>query len=144
MRNGRAIAASVIGNICRNDAPRPSACPTRKFQTRNYFFVRSLCIVLFYLFFTHHAVMLSSLLFRDNANRLTASGSYKYEEKKVQQEKKYKLLNISFRKPVAKGILHFVIVQRARAIREMYRALIRPSRFLFPYDSSSRISGIVS
>lgn len=43
--------------------------------------------------------------FRDNANRLTAAGGHKYEEKKVQQEKKYKLLNISFRKPVAKGTL---------------------------------------
>lgn len=44
--------------------------------------------------------------FRDNINRSTSAGSHKsYEEKKVQQEKKYKLLNISFRKPVAKGKL---------------------------------------
>lgn len=43
--------------------------------------------------------------FRDT-NRSTNAGSHKYyEEKKVQQEKKYKLLNISFRKPVTKGIL---------------------------------------
>ncbi|XP_046143379.1 rab5 GDP/GTP exchange factor isoform X1 [Osmia bicornis bicornis] len=37
------------------------------------------------------------------SNKGTGSGHQKYEEKKVQQEKKYKLLNISFRKPVAKA-----------------------------------------
>lgn len=37
------------------------------------------------------------------ANRTVASTYHKYEEKKVPQEKKYKLLNISFRKPVAKA-----------------------------------------
>ncbi|XP_034180197.1 rabaptin-5-associated exchange factor for Rab5 isoform X1 [Osmia lignaria lignaria] len=37
------------------------------------------------------------------SNKGTSSGHQKYEEKKVQQEKKYKLLNISFRKPVAKA-----------------------------------------
>lgn len=43
-------------------------------------------------------------VFRDNANRPVVAGGHKYEEKKVQHEKKYKLLNLSFRKPVAKGI----------------------------------------
>lgn len=37
------------------------------------------------------------------SNKSSISGHQKYEEKKVQQEKKYKLLNISFRKPVAKA-----------------------------------------
>jgi len=54
--------------------------------------------------------MLSLLFYRDNISRLTGAGSHKgYEEKKVQQEKKYKLLNISFRKPVAKGKLCYIL-----------------------------------
>ncbi|XP_076293526.1 rabaptin-5-associated exchange factor for Rab5 [Lasioglossum baleicum] len=36
-------------------------------------------------------------------NRSLSSAQQKYEEKKVQQEKKYKLLNISFRKPTTKA-----------------------------------------
>lgn len=39
-----------------------------------------------------------------SSNKNAISAHQKYEEKKVQQEKKYKLLNISFRKPVAKGV----------------------------------------
>ncbi|CAL7948933.1 unnamed protein product [Xylocopa violacea] len=37
-----------------------------------------------------------------SSNKNAISTHQRYEEKKVQQEKKYKLLNISFRKPVAK------------------------------------------
>ncbi|XP_076233874.1 rabaptin-5-associated exchange factor for Rab5 isoform X3 [Calliopsis andreniformis] len=37
-----------------------------------------------------------------STNRITVTSQQRYEEKKVQQEKKYKLLNLSFRKPAAK------------------------------------------
>lgn len=39
----------------------------------------------------------------NSANRSAVGAQQKYEEKKVQQEKKYKLLNISFRKPAVKA-----------------------------------------
>ncbi|XP_053990404.1 rab5 GDP/GTP exchange factor [Hylaeus anthracinus] len=39
----------------------------------------------------------------NTSNKSTINAQQKYEEKKVQQEKKYKLLNISFRKPVVKA-----------------------------------------
>lgn len=39
---------------------------------------------------------------RDTSNRTLSTGYHKHEEKKSQQEKKYKLLNISFRKPTSK------------------------------------------
>lgn len=38
----------------------------------------------------------------DTSNRTLSSGHHKHEEKKSQQEKKYKLLNISFRKPTTR------------------------------------------
>ncbi|XP_035737523.1 rab5 GDP/GTP exchange factor-like isoform X1 [Vespa mandarinia] len=38
----------------------------------------------------------------DTSNRTLSTGYHKHEEKKSQQEKKYKLLNISFRKPTSK------------------------------------------
>ncbi|XP_076640083.1 rabaptin-5-associated exchange factor for Rab5 [Colletes latitarsis] len=39
----------------------------------------------------------------NTSNKSTITAQQKYEEKKVQQEKKYKLLNISFRKPAVKA-----------------------------------------
>ncbi|XP_076163237.1 rabaptin-5-associated exchange factor for Rab5 isoform X3 [Ptiloglossa arizonensis] len=39
----------------------------------------------------------------NTSNKSMISAHQKYEEKKVQQEKKYKILNISFRKPAAKA-----------------------------------------
>ncbi|XP_043500616.1 rab5 GDP/GTP exchange factor isoform X3 [Polistes fuscatus] len=38
----------------------------------------------------------------DTSNKTLPTGYHKHEEKKAQQEKKYKLLNISFRKPASK------------------------------------------
>ncbi|KAI4501376.1 hypothetical protein M0802_003749 [Mischocyttarus mexicanus] len=38
----------------------------------------------------------------DTSNKTLSTGHHKHEEKKSQQEKKYKLLNISFRKPASK------------------------------------------
>lgn len=100
MQNGKVIAANVIGNIYRNDGPKLNAYLTRKFLTRNIF--------LFHICFSLCNFQ-RQYLFREN--RSISTGIHKYsEEKKVQQEKKYKLLNISFRKPVAKGILDHIIL----------------------------------
>ncbi|XP_026829022.1 rab5 GDP/GTP exchange factor [Ooceraea biroi] len=65
----------------------------------------------------------------DNANRSTSAGSHKYyEEKKVQQEKKYKLLNISFRKPVAK----------VQGYQELYHELLKDNTDLEKVKAENR------
>lgn len=63
----------------------------------------------------------------DNANRPTATG-HKYEEKKVQQEKKYKLLNISFRKPTAK----------VQGYQELYHELLKDNPDLEKVKTENR------
>lgn len=106
MQNGKVIAASVIGNIYKNDALKLNAYLMHKFLTRNISFIPCMCYIsILYISIQCH------YLFRENINRSINTGTYKYsEEKKIQQEKKYKLLNISFRKPVAKGILDYIML----------------------------------
>ncbi|XP_024870780.1 rab5 GDP/GTP exchange factor [Temnothorax curvispinosus] len=65
----------------------------------------------------------------DNVNRSIGAGSHKgYEEKKVQQEKKYKLLNISFRKPVAK----------VQGYQELYHELLKDNPDLEKVKAENR------
>ncbi|XP_014485610.1 PREDICTED: rab5 GDP/GTP exchange factor isoform X2 [Dinoponera quadriceps] len=64
----------------------------------------------------------------DNVSRLTVAGGHKYEEKKVQQEKKYKLLNISFRKPVAK----------VQGYQELYHELLKDNPDLEKVKAENR------
>ncbi|XP_032686696.1 rab5 GDP/GTP exchange factor [Odontomachus brunneus] len=64
----------------------------------------------------------------DNTNRLVVAGGHKYEEKKVQHEKKYKLLNLSFRKPVAK----------VQGYQELYHELLKDNPDLEKVKAENR------
>jgi len=130
-QNGKVIAANVIGNTYRNDALKLNVYPICKFLTRNIFLFY---VMLYSLYFY------TLLFFRENINRSISAGIHKYSEEKKVQEKKYKLLNISFRKPVAKGILHHITL----LINFFWKHVKYLANFLFFFLLSSRISRIIS
>lgn len=136
MRNGKAIAANVTGNICRNGVLKLSACFTRRPRIRKIPLSRASSRVTPFPPSASCSKFLVAYFYRDGVSRSTGAGSHRgCEEKKVQQEKKYKLLNISFRKPVAKGKLCYVLTNDFP---------VKGVKWCMFACSSSGISGIVS
>jgi len=72
MRNGKATAANVTENTCKNGAPKPNVCLTPKSRTRNIFLLIFLyfpsapfCIVLYfyyYIFVLYYIMLYVSFL----------------------------------------------------------------------------------